>query len=84
MVKVLVLQEGLLSQISTILGSVEITVKRTDKLHTTLLSNELDNTGVDLFITGHNTELLPTETNISVTDGAHLVELIHLAKQVVR
>lgn len=83
MVKVLVLQEGLLGQFSTILGSVEVTVKRTDKLHTTLLSDKLDDAWVDLFVASHDTELLPTETNISVTDRAHLIELVHLAKQVV-
>ena len=84
MVEIAVLQIGITSKLSAVLSLVEKAVQWPYKLHATLLSNELYNLSVDGFIRCLQAELLPSSTDIGISNRCKLVKLIHLGDQVVR
>eukprot|EP00455_Lapot_gusevi_P035965 TRINITY_DN398_c0_g1_i3.p1 TRINITY_DN398_c0_g1~~TRINITY_DN398_c0_g1_i3.p1 ORF type:complete len:154 (-),score=9.26 TRINITY_DN398_c0_g1_i3:19-480(-) len=71
-------QEGLQSQVTSSLHTIQLTVERADKLHTTLFGDEGDNMGIDHFPVATNAKLLPAEADFGVFDLGQLIGLVHL------
>jgi hypothetical protein len=83
MIEITVFQVGVLGKLGTVFSLVEQSIQWSYELHAALFSDELDDLGIDGFIGSLQAHLLPSETDISVTNRGEVVQLVHLGNQMV-